>query len=235
MITQVLDDIPVLFKEQDFFRQIHLERYPDAASLVQKYIETVLSLIKPKAIFGPARLDVVTENNFRIEGLVFHSKIPHALAIPVDAIVFPYVVSCGTEINNYQPTIEEPLVPFWHDVLKEMVLYESFQFLHSFLRAKHQVPNLISMNPGSGPVDLWPIQEQKLLFQLIGAVPETIGVILTDSCLMIPNKSLSGIFLPSQTEFIACEFCDRGNCPNRRTPYRGDLFSTIDAVSSCHF
>jgi hypothetical protein len=43
---------------------------------------------------------------------------------------------------------------------------------------------------------------------------------LTESMLMIPRKSVSGIFFPSEEGFVACQLCERENCPSRKAPFR---------------
>lgn len=45
----------------------------------------------------------------------------------------------------------------------------------------------------------WPLTQQQPLFTLLGDPEASIGVQLTDSLLMIPNKSLSGSGLPQNT------------------------------------
>ncbi|MBE0616995.1 MAG: hypothetical protein IH608_03570 [Proteobacteria bacterium] len=45
------------------------------------------------------------------------------------------------------------------------------------------------------------------------------GVRLTDSFLMIPRKSLSGLIFPSERPFVSCRLCDRRDCPGRQVPY----------------
>ncbi|MFQ5997134.1 MAG: vitamin B12 dependent-methionine synthase activation domain-containing protein [Dehalococcoidales bacterium] len=82
------------------------------------------------------------------------------------------------------------------------------------------------MSPGSGAADVWPLQQQKELFSLFGGrakVEELIGVRLTDKYLMIPIKSVSGIFFPTQTEFTTCQLCPREACIRRRAPHDPEL------------
>ena len=63
----------------------------------------------------------------------------------------------------------------------------------------------------------WPIQQQKVLFQHLPA--EQIGVRLTDSYLMIPQKSVSfviGMGPDMRPDAVACDFCSKRNrCPWR--------------------
>ena len=42
---------------------------------------------------------------------------------------------------------------------------------------------------------------------------------LTDTFLMVPIKSVSGIFFPTEVSFESCQLCPRENCIGRRAPY----------------
>jgi hypothetical protein len=77
------------------------------------------------------------------------------------------------------------------------------------------------MNPGSGNRNFWPIGQQRQLFQLLGDVEASVGVRLTDSFLMTPNKTVSGILFPTDVPFVSCQLCTRENCPRRRAQYTG--------------
>ncbi len=65
----------------------------------------------------------------------------------------------------------------------------------------------------------WPLREQRPLFSLLGE--ETAGIELTESCMMIPGKSTSGIFGTGPAALVAkhgnaCVFCAERGCPYRR-------------------
>jgi len=51
------------------------------------------------------------------------------------------------------------------------------------------------------------------------ALEDLIGVTLTESMLMIPRKSISGIFFPTERMFFSCQLCPRENCPARESSY----------------
>jgi hypothetical protein len=78
------------------------------------------------------------------------------------------------------------------------------------------------MNPGS--LAEWPIGEQKLLFGLLGKVEELIGVQLTDSFLMLPIKTVSGIRFPKEGTYENCQLCPRQKCPGRKARYDEGLY-----------
>jgi len=79
------------------------------------------------------------------------------------------------------------------------------------------------MSPGS--LEDWPITEQPRLFKLLGEGAAATGVRLTDSCLMLPTKSLSRLTFPSEHGFESCRLCPRERCPGRRAPYDPDLYA----------
>ena len=87
------------------------------------------------------------------------------------------------------------------------------------------------MSPGAGDADTWAIEQQRDLFSLFGNVFELIGVELTDSFLMIPNKSVSGILFPTEIDFRSCQVCHRKNCPSRSAPFDRRLWETYQGDS----
>jgi hypothetical protein len=73
----------------------------------------------------------------------------------------------------------------------------------------------MSADPGQ---EGWPITQQRVLFDLLPA--EKIGVRLTDSCLMLPRKSVSfvvGLGPDMRADAVPCDFCSkRERCHWRR-------------------
>jgi hypothetical protein len=66
----------------------------------------------------------------------------------------------------------------------------------------------------------WPLLEQKKIF---GLLPEKFcEVMLTDSCLMVPLKSISGLIgigINVQEDFPQCKICSMTNCYMRKEAY----------------
>ena len=92
---------------------------------------------------------------------------------------------------------------------------------------EYNINKTASMQPGSGDISVWPIEQQKELFQLFGDVEKFIGVRLTESFLMFPVKSISGIIFPTEIDFKSCELCYRKKCPRRRLPFNKDLWQSM--------
>ena len=65
----------------------------------------------------------------------------------------------------------------------------------------------------------WDITEQRVLFQAMNSAP--LGVNLTEECLMVPRKSVSGIIGLGHLEkrwprYSPCRFCTQMDCQSRR-------------------
>lgn len=179
------------------------------------------SIGKPKGIYKPVYIETKGEDYVEIERKRFTSRV---LRVNLDQVhrVFPYVATCGTELDDWADTIDDPLHRFWADAIKEEALIIAFDVLNEELVKTFHPGNSSTMSPGS-LLD-WPLTEQRNLFSLLGDTEKSIGVQLTDSLLMVPTKSISGIRFPTEVDFESCQLCPRELCPGRRAPYDQDLF-----------
>jgi hypothetical protein len=65
----------------------------------------------------------------------------------------------------------------------------------------------------------WPIEQQRVLFSLLPA--DRIGVRLTESCLMLPRKSVSfvvGLGAEMRADRVACDYCSKRERCRWRSP-----------------
>jgi hypothetical protein len=104
----------------------------------------------------------------------------------------------------------------------EAALRSAWDAVEKRLVHRYQLGRTAVMNPGS--LANWPLEEQRLLFRLLGDPHEAIGVQLTDSFLMVPIKSVSGLRFPTEMHYENCQLCPRDPCPGRRAPYDSDLY-----------
>lgn len=217
---QIFKDIEFDFNKEEFKEEIKIGDNKRLIENLDKLLSDVMPLINPKAIYEVSYVQDKDEETIEIDDIKFESKILSENLADIDR-VFPYIVTCGVEIDEYMEDISDFLEQFWLDKLKEKAMRSAQEYLEKYLEEKYKIEQLASMNPGSGDLDLWPIAEQKKLFSIFGDTEELIGVRLTDSYLMLPNKSLSGIYFPADIEYVNCQYCKRENCPNRKAPYNG--------------
>jgi hypothetical protein len=225
---KVLNIIPFQLEESEFRQRAHLERLPGES--LGELLAAARPLARPKALYRVCTVGRCTEDTVEIDGTLFSSRVLAANLRHADR-VFPYVATCGTELEALEAGCEDLMARYCLDAVKEMALLAARSHLLEHLRAAYGAEELSSMNPGSGDARLWPIGQQRPLFQMLGDVEGAIGVQLTPSFLMLPNKSVSGIFFPAKEHFESCQLCSREDCPRRRAPFSGTL---QDARSAGH-
>ena len=171
-------------------------------------------IARPVALFGVCPV----EANATVNGV----------AIPSDLAVekltdknrcFPYIATCGRELEAWSERYKvDYLAEFWADEIKKKFLWHITQeTLKHFKEHYHTSGHLAALNPGS--LESWPVSGQRELFAILGGrdfVQETIGVIYTDSFLMLPSKTVSGIAFESEVFYENCQHCPLDRCPNRR-------------------
>jgi hypothetical protein len=114
---------------------------------------------------------------------------------------------------------------FWIGEIQEMVLRSVLKTVLNHIEENYLPGLSSSMNPGS-LID-WSIREQQKLFNLLGNPEEEIGIRLTESSLMIPAKSVSGIRFATENSFENCQVCPRSDCPSRSAPYDEEIHSDL--------
>jgi hypothetical protein len=131
--------------------------------------------------------------------------------------VFPFVVTCGVELDEVPGAADDPLTEYWLDELRIMALGAASAHLRRQIEERYRPGKITSMSPGS--LKDWPLTQQRELFSALGDVEGAIGVKLTESFLMWPMKSVSGVYFQTETSFESCQLCPREDCPGRRAPY----------------
>lgn len=220
-----LDNIPVTVTFEAALARLKIEEDEDI-ELISGLFETAKKTARPKALYREAFVEEISGRNVKIDGHVFESEVLAAALKDIHR-VFAYVCTCGTEVDDWSKGEKDYVVSLWLDMIKEMFLGEAAVFLHEYLKDSFRFEKLASVNPGSGNVDNWHISQQKELFSLIGDVKSGIGVTLTDSFLMLPTKSTSGLYFPSETGYANCALCTRKNCVGRRAEFDKALYDSI--------
>ena len=210
-----LDKMPFAPDAAHLMEQLHLDAdTPEAAEFIA-LLERLKAAARPRALYSVAFIDSRDEESVTVDGVVFKSRVL-SRNLALLHRVFPYIASCGPEMDAAVDAGGDYLVQFWIDAVKTAALTVARHFPVDPLSRTLGTGNLSTMNPGSGDVDVWPIEEQRPLFAYFGDTEANVGVRLTSSCLMVPNKSVSGILLPREVTFVTCSLCHRENCPGRR-------------------
>ena len=223
---EAITDISFEIDVEALFKGVHVEPGSDDAKEFAVLVNKVQEVGKPKALYKESYIEAKEEETVTIDGVTFASRV---LRRNLDKIerVFPYVATCGKEVDEIEIPKGDFLKNFWLDSIKETLLGFSVRHLNKLLERKYKLGKTSTMNPGSGDAVVWPIEQQGELFSLFGDVENLVGIRLTDSFLMLPNKSVSGIRFPTEISFQSCQLCHRENCDGRRAPFDNELWESV--------
>jgi hypothetical protein len=210
---KVLDDIPFSIDPDALFARLHLAPHGDYASEIHALIESARPLAHPRALYRTA-----TVQQRDADAVVIAASDQPSAPVRFESR------ACGRELDSIPLRASDIFGQFCRDTIKEMALWAALVHLHEHLTETYGAQRLATMNPGSGEAAVWPIEQQRELFGFLGDVETAIGVTLSESCLMVPNKSVSGIFYPSESGFESCQLCRRDPCPERRAPFDAGLW-----------
>ncbi len=222
----ILTDIPFELDLAALSRQLRVEPDTEDAREFSELIEKARAVGNPKAVYKECYVEERGDDTVTIDGVTFSSRV---LRTNLDGVerVFPHVATCGEELDGIALPGGDFIKQFWLDAIKETLLRFITNYLNAYIDRKYALDKTAVMSPGSGDVTVWPIEQQTHLFALLGEVKDRIGVELTDSFLMVPNKSVSGIRFPTGIAFRSCQLCHRRHCPSRATPFDKELWDSI--------
>jgi len=218
---EILSDISVSLDTGNVLERMNIrKKREDMERGVQELIELVLPIARPKVVYQVSYVNNKAEDWVEVDGVRFTSRV---LRDNLDKVgrVFPFVATCGRELDEIDIPADEFMKCYYLDQIKEMVLELAMSYLEEHLTRKYELGQISEMEPGS--LESWPITQQKELFSIFGNVEDAIGVRLTDKCLMIPVKSVSGVYFPTEIKFESCQLCQRERCIGRKAPYNPDL------------
>lgn len=216
-----LADFPFALDIPDLLGKLRIAARPEYAQRCERLAREAVGIGRPRAAYGLAYIESKGEDSVVIDAIPFTSRI---LRVNLEAVhrVFPFLITCGRELDEWSKAHTDMLERFWADAIMEEALRGALDALNAELAARYKLGQTGMMNPGS--LTDWPLEQQRPLFDLLGEASTRIGVQLTDSFLMAPVKSVSGILFQTETKFENCQLCPRETCPNRRAKYDPALF-----------
>jgi hypothetical protein len=215
----ILEDIPLDLEFEKIRGQLHAVGEKGLAK-AHTLLETAKPLISARALYRVCFIEERPENALVIGGTLFRSRVLQQNCEGVER-VFPFVVTIGAELEDRAEACDDLMDKYYIDRIGNIALLTARKYLEAHLRTRFALGGMSHMNPGS--LKDWPIQEQGPLFSLLGDPEEAVGVRLTESLLMIPRKSVSGLFFPTEMRFESCQLCPRERCEGRRAPYSETL------------
>ena len=216
---EILDLIPVTLDTNEIAARLRFDASRTGFTILDELVALAQGLFRPRGVFEVAYVGAKGERTVEVAGVAFESPILRENLETANK-VFPYIITAGPELEQTARAQGDLLKQYYLEEIANLALEQAAGWLSGHLEEHYGLANLSNMSPGS--LEDWPITEQAKLFSIFGDTEKLIGVRLTDSMLMIPRKSISGILFPSEEGFVACQLCEREHCPGRKAPHRSD-------------
>ena len=215
MNARVLGGFPVDLSLEKTLEGLKLDERRSQTLGVEDIFKTAAALIHPQAIYGAAYVRKRSLGQIEIDGIEFRSRV---LAKNLEHIerVFPYVLTIGDSLENKSRSSGSITTKLVLETVGDLALGSGLEHIQRHISDHYRLDTTSHMGPGQ--LD-WPIEQQRELFSLLGHVKDTIGVALTESSMMVPRKSISGIIFPTEETFVSCQLCQRNKCPSRKAPF----------------
>ena len=198
-------------------------RYGDAVpdeyvrSLVDEVLEAAARISRPKYVCGIFPAVQLDKGTVSIDGLEF--KVGGIIGSYLDGMTEAcvFLTTAGLEYNAYLKGIKDEgdiVKEFVADSVGSVIAEACVDLIDRRLAEDVSRPHTLPYSPG---YCAWDIREQKKLFTLFPDEP--CGVRLSDSCLMYPEKSVSGFFGIGETlvpQPYRCEVCTNKSCYKNR-------------------
>ncbi len=218
---EVLPDIPFHVDTGALLKSLRIPPASSRAREIRCMVEAAQKIARPRAVYDVCFIEKKGDDRVEFGGAIFTSRV---LRTNLDQAgrVFPFVATCGGELADYAASLDDMMLSFALDAVMVKALEAAIGFMRNHLTQRCALGQTAVMNPGS--LEDWPLSEQRQLFSVFGDVKGLIGVELTDSFLMVPIKSVSGVVFPTEHRFESCQLCPREACPNRRAKYDPKLW-----------
>ena len=211
----ILDNIQIKLDFEAVRKRLHLKRDNGLKNL-QALVDAAHHMIDPGVLYEIKYIEEKFDNGVVVDGRRLISDVLRKNLDQVER-VFPFVITIGNKLGEKMDTCDDILEKFYLDTIGNVALTQVRKALKDHLKQEYAIQKTAFMAPGSLPN--WPIEQQKPLFKLLGDVQGSIGVKLTESLLMLPAKSVSGIYFPTESSFFSCQLCPRERCDSRKAKY----------------
>ena len=134
---KVLDNIPVRLELDSVVKKLRIRKMnEDFEKIIRELFGMVRPIAKPKAVFEISRVDNKQGDSLEIGGVRFTS---HVLRVNLDKleVVFPYIVTCGSELDEIEIPEHELMKCYFLDQIKEVIVRSALSYLHDYIRENH--------------------------------------------------------------------------------------------------
>ncbi len=214
----VIDPVPVELETVEFLQTLKGRTRLLNGELVP-LMEEARSILEPKAVYSYARVVDLNGDQVRLDNGHTLRSVVLADILQTGQELAPYVITVGLKLEERAREEKNLLRAYMLEKIADHAIEKASDYLRS--QAGGRLGPIVSaFSPGSGTGELFTIEQQEILFSILEPAKH-VGVHLSSSYMMMPRKSVSGIFAATREEFVSCAYCPR-KCESRRRPYQGN-------------
>ena len=131
---KVIDNIPVNLELDDVVKKTRIRSMNDGfKDIINELLDMARPIAKPKALFEISRVENRRGDSLEIGGRKFTS---HILRVNLDKIdtVFPYIVTCGREVDEIEIPEHQLMKYYFMDQIKEIIMRSALGCLLDHIR-----------------------------------------------------------------------------------------------------
>lgn len=190
MSYKVFEKYPFSYDMESLDKELHLRGNEAMLNILEAIYKMVEKITRPKAIYFEARITEKTDESVKINGVPFESQLLRGYVNQGDP-VFPYIVTVGTELDDYAKTLKDPMKLFMIDEVMNLLVNTGKVFVADRVKEATGWQSVQDYVPGNG--EEWSTVEQKRLFDLFAGETAKIGVTLGDNYFVLPGRSTIGV------------------------------------------
>jgi hypothetical protein len=191
-------------------------------SLVNDYIENYHDFMAPSYSYTIRDIESIKGNPIAIgDSIILESKVIARLLERCQKIAV-FALTIGNQLEEMVAYLAENGLVLQATVLDAIgsgAAEKLADYVEDRIRRLVNIDGLVTSWRFSPGYCDWEVNQQKMVFQTLNG--DSAGIRLTESLLMIPRKSVSGIIgigLPNHDieNYNPCHTCNREDCPGRR-------------------
>ena len=230
--VRIVDRIPVKLDPAEVLGLAEFRRLRDREGEVRRLLQASSTLMRPRGVFTLLAVESISNGTVHLEGGHVLNSIVLADAARPGRRVAPYVITIGPELEDEASRMSQTdIFGGWLLArIGDYALGKASLYVRSLIEGElGKSPS--SFSPGTGTGRLFGIEQQKVLFDIL-APQNSIGVTLTLGYVMVPFKSISGVFAAADGEYVACRYCP-GGCRYRKAEYSGEYLAVKRGGEEC--
>jgi hypothetical protein len=224
--------IPVDMSAQELLGRPEFVRLTEKARDLERLLRVSRDLLKPRGVFTLLKVTGVVDGTVQLEGGHALKSVGLADMVRPGGRLAPYAITIGPDLEQEASRMSQvDVFAGWAlGRIGDYALGKASLHMRSMVE-KELGEAVSSLAPGAGTGRLFGIDQQTVLFDILDPT-NSIGVKLTQGYLMVPLKSISGVFAATNMEYVACRYCPK-DCEYRRAEFGGEYLAVTPGGIEC--